>query len=111
MIDLFKELVFDVIVKEAIRRLLIQIPLLSISPLSHIATHFLVKFCNSFYEYQKTVVKFYKFEFMNEANQKAFERQFIELKELENNPDATKEEKQKALQAAKNHLAYLVRHS
>lgn len=111
MNDLFKDLVFDVIAREVIRRLLVMIPLLSFGPIGFLVTELLMKFAKMFYDYQKEVIKFYRFEFINETNQKAFDEQMQNLKKLEVDPNATDEQKKQALDEAKKKMAYLVRYS
>lgn len=111
MTDLFKDLVFDVIAREVIRRLLVMIPLLSFGPIGFLVTELLMKFAKMFYDYQKEVIKFYRFEFINETNQKAFDEQMQNLKKLETDPNATDEDRKKALDEAKKKMAHLVRYS
>jgi len=109
--DLFKDLVFDVIAREVIRRLLVMIPLLSFGPIAALATELLMRFARMFYDYQKEVVKFYRFEFINNENQKAFDKEVQSLKAMQEDPNATDIQKKKALEMAKKRMAFLVRYS
>ncbi|NDC22513.1 MAG: hypothetical protein EBZ49_00060 [Proteobacteria bacterium] len=111
MNDLFKELVFDVVIKEAIRRLFLAVPFLEMGPIGYIVSLLLTRFADSLYEYQKTVVRFYKFEFVNSKNQKQFDQEMKNLQTLQKNPNATPEEINEAIQKAKERLADLVRYS
>lgn len=111
MTDVFKELVFDIIAREVIRKLISAIPLLSFGPLGFVVTELLLKFAKMFYDTQKELLTFYKFQFVNEVNQKAFDREFQKLKAVNNDPLSTPEQKQQALEEAKKHMAFLVRHS
>lgn len=111
MTDVFKELVFDIIAREVIRKLISAIPLLSFGPLGFVVTELLLKFAKMFYDTQKELLTFYKFQFVNEVNQKAFDQEIQNLQAVSNDPNATDEQKQKALADAKAKMAFLVRHS
>jgi len=108
--DIFKSLVFDVIVKEVIRRLFLAVPILGFGPLGILTTELITRFAKMFYDYQKELITFYKFEFISETNQKAFDKELENLKKLEQE-NASEEEKQKALDLAKRRMAFLVRYS
>lgn len=110
MEDVFKSLVFDIIVKEVIRRLFLAVPILGVGPLGVLVTELIIRFTRMFYEYQKELITFYKFEFINETNQKAFDKELQNLKKLEQE-NASEEQKQKALELAKRRMAFLVRYS
>jgi hypothetical protein len=111
MNDVFKELVFDIIAREVIKRLIASIPILSFGPVGFVVTELLLKFAKMFYDTQKELLIFYKFQFVNEINQKAFDKEFQKLTTVNNDPNATPEQKQKALEDAKTKMAFLVRHS
>lgn len=111
MNDVFKELVFDIIAREVIKKLLTSIPLLAFGPIGYVVTELLLKFAKMFYDTQKELILFYRFQFINEVNQKAFDREFQNIQAVNNDPNATPEQKQKALENAKAHMAFLVRHS
>jgi hypothetical protein len=111
MTDVFKELVFDVIAREVIKKLIASIPLLSFGPFGYVVTELLLKFAKMFYDTQKELITFYKFQFVNELNQKAFDKEFQNLKAVIENASATPDDKKQALERAKIHMAFLVRHS
>lgn len=111
MTDVFKELVFDVIAREVIKKLIASIPLLSFGPFGYVVTELLLKFAKMFYDTQKELISFYKFQFNNELNQKAFDKELQYLKAVSDDPQSTVEQKKEALQKAKTHMAFLVRHS
>lgn len=111
MTDVFKELVFDIIAREVIKKLIASIPLLAFGPIGYVVTELLLKFAKMFYDTQKELITFYKFQFVNELNQKAFDREFQKLKAVNNDPLSTPDQKRQALETAKTHMAFLVRHS
>ncbi len=84
MNDLFKSLVFDVLVKAAIQRLFILVPLLGWGPIGYIVSFYLTKFADLGYQSAKEELTFGLIKFQNAAHQAAFDKEFVKLSLMQN---------------------------
>lgn len=108
MNDLFKRLVFDMIVKAAIKRLFIMVPALGWGPVGIVVSYLISKFADMAYDETKEYIELNMIKFKNEKHQRAFDKEFIKLKMLEGSRNA--EDIEKAIQEAQHRLADLVMH-
>lgn len=100
MNDLFKSLVYDVIVKAALKRLLSWSPLLSWGPVAAVISHYVWKFADTTYEIGKEHFVGGVIYYRNQEAQKKFDEAYIALKilELESAPPEVINEHIKAAQ-------------
>lgn len=109
MTDLFKRLVFDMLVKQAISRLFAAAPFLGWGPIGFIAKIVLTKFANIVFEMLVDMLNMAAIEFKNEAHRRAFDDEFIKLKILESS-NPSPEEVENALAEAEKRMADFVQH-
>lgn len=105
--DFFKVLVFDTLVKAAIKRLFVVVPLLGFGPIGVLVGFLIQKFADMAYEESKEMIIMNMIKFKNEANQKEFDSAFIKLKHIEKT--ASKEELNAAIKEAQKRMARFVR--
>lgn len=107
--DFFKVLVFDTLIKAAIKRLFIMVPLLGWGPIGILASFLIQKFADMAYEEAKEAIIMNAIKFKNEAQQNAFDKEFIKLKHIEKT--ASKEELNAEIKKAQDRMASFVRYN
>jgi hypothetical protein len=78
--DIFKELVWDVLVKAAIGQLFAALPFLAWGPIGIVVSWALTLFANKLYEGVKEFVNLQAIVLRNEAHQRAYDRASVSLK-------------------------------
>lgn len=106
--DLFKDLVYDNLVKAAIERLFLAAPFLAWGPFGVIVTHYLTKFANLLYEVTKTFVIVESIPIKNEALRKEYDRASVKLKIIAGEKGINSTEFKEARNADKENLLKLV---
>lgn len=106
--DFFKILIFDTIVKAAIKRLFLMVPFLGWGPIGILVSYLIQKFADMAYEEGKEAVILSTIKFKNEMHQNEFDKAFLKLKYIEKT--ATPKELEDAIKKAQESMAKFVRH-
>lgn len=107
--DFFKVLIFDVIVKAAIKRLFLAIPFLGWGPIGILASFLIQKFADMAYDEGKEALIMSVIKFKNEIHQAEFDKAFLKLKHIEKT--ATQKEIEIEIKKAQDAMAKFVMHS
>lgn len=110
MSDLIKKLLFDVVLKAALKKLFEKFPIIGWGVIGSIVTALINKFAEVTYDLGKELIVGGIISFKNEAHQNAFDKELIKLKLLERN-GASEKEVEDAIKIAQERLADLVVHS
>lgn len=106
MNQLIKTLVFDVMVKAAIKRLFTLVPLLGYGPIGWIVSALIFKLTDYVWLVGKEIVDFEIIEFKNKKHQESFDKEFMKLKLLEGS--SNEKEIEQAILAAQKRMVDLV---
>jgi hypothetical protein len=106
--DLFKDLVFDTLVKAALQRLFSLVPLLGWGPLGMVISFYLTKFADLLYSGVKEFVEVESIPIKNEALRKEFDRASVKLKIIAGGKGIDSPEFREARNADKENLLKLV---
>lgn len=77
--DLFKDLVWDNLVKAALSRLFVVVPLLGWGPIGFVVTWFATRFANQIYESVKMAIQLEAISLRNESYKRAFDAAHAKL--------------------------------
>lgn len=106
--DLIKVLLFDTLIKAAIKRLFIMVPFLGWGPIGIVVSFLVQKFADMAYEECKESLIMSTIKFKNEHHQAEFDKAFLKLKHIEKT--ATQKEIEDEIRKAQDALAKFVRH-
>lgn len=107
--DLFKDLVWDTLIKAAIQRLFVALPFLGWGPIGWFVTFIITKFTDEFYAEVQMWVNIELIEFRNQEFQKSWTVANIKLKLIARDGGIDSEEFKNEREIHKQELSNLVR--
>jgi hypothetical protein len=108
--DLFKSLVWDILVEKAIASLLAAVPLLAWGPFGYIITFFAARFADKIYEYMHTSFDLQLIAFKNKALERAYTVEYVRVRAIAESSGIDSQEFKDARAKGKKALSDFVRH-
>nr|BFD58919.1 hypothetical protein CKG001_10260 [Bdellovibrio sp. CKG001] len=108
--DLFKDLVWDSLVKAAITRMFVAMPALAWGPFGVFVTWVVTKFADRLYEHAREYVALETIAFKNKQLEKEFDRRLVMLRIIERESGLGSEAFKKGREDAKKALSDVVRY-
>lgn len=109
--SLFKELVWDSIVKAATQACFVAIPMLGAWPLRSIVTWIIGQFSNQMFKAAKLTLDLQAIGFINAAHKRAFDSAMVTLKIIAHDKGVESDDFKKAKENAKAALSEFTRYS
>ena len=107
--DLFKDLVFDQLIKFALSKLFAAVPVLAWGPIGWFVTYIVHKFADMLYDEMELHVKIQTVAFRNEKFEEEFRKSSIKLKLVSRDFGPGTSEFEEAKNEAKNDLSNVIR--
>ncbi len=107
--DLFKDLVWDNLVKAAMTKMFVAVPFLAWGPIGGIIEHLFIKFAGKLYDVLKLELDVKSMVFKNKRLEKEFNRASVKLKIIARDKGINSEEFKKQRDLHKKQLADFVR--
>jgi hypothetical protein len=107
--DFFKAAVWDNIVKAALGRLFVFLPILGWGPIGFVVSWVVTHFTNQLYDLLKEAIQMEAIALRNESHRKAYERASVVLKVIALDKGINSPEFQKARDEHKRSLTQLIR--
>lgn len=99
--ELFKQLVWDALVRAALRKLFAALPWLSWGPLGAVTSYVFIYFADRLYEVLSEVIEMEYIAFKNEAHRRTFDKSVVSLQAIADglgvDSPEFKEQREKAL--------------
>lgn len=108
-IDIFKELLWDSIIRKGLAALFAKIPLLGWGPIGYVLTFFIMKWSDQIYELVVEFIDVSRIVFKNETLQKEYDKASVRLKLVAKGFGWTSPEFEEARDANREHLSNFVR--
>lgn len=109
--NLFKSLVWDNLVKAAIKKIFVAAPFLAWGPLGIVAKYVIGKIADKLYEALKEAIDMQRIAFRNKDLRKGYERASVTLRIIAQDRGIDSDEFKKAREEHKKNLAAFVRFS
>ena len=107
--DLFKILIWDNLVRAALSRLFLLVPLLGWGPFGIVISHFAFKFADSLYDGTKEYIEITKIAMKNKEMEEAFNKASVKLYIIARDSGVESEAYRSAREEHKKSLSNLVR--
>lgn len=107
--EIVKKLIFDVILKAAVKKIIAAFPVFGFPVINPIFLYFLNKLANHIYSELAEKVGFYLIDLKTEEEKQEYEKAVVVLQKIHNTGTATKEEVERAKENFRKTLGDLIR--